>query len=146
MASFYELLNQAHESNVRRGFHNSRSPSERDDRSSLDSQHSGTVTNSGGQSLPKRHMEKENRDGSLMKVTRSKSNGSDAEDEGKEDEYMYGNASVEANIARKRTEPQHSTHYQDVPNGNHFGNLGAELHSLKRQLALNQTTMNRAMK
>lgn len=142
--TFYELCNQAHESNVRRGIHTTSISSDYEDSNSVSS--SDTKPSPGRTEMTPRVPSKRSHDNVSKALDRSTKFNSKFSDQSGEDEDAYETDVIQANMSRKRKSPERYAHYQDYSSGNHFCNLGAELQTLKRQLSLSHASSGRAMK
>lgn len=142
--TFYELCNQAHESNIRRGIHTTSASSDYEDSNSVSS--SDTKPSPGCTEMTPRVQSKRSHETVPKSLDKSIQFNRKFNDQDGEDGDVYDADVIQANMSRKRKNPERYAHYQDYASGNHFGNLGAELQTLKRQLSLNHASSGRATK
>lgn len=142
--TFYELCNRAHESNIRRGIHTTSASSDYEDSNSVSS--SDTKPSPCRTEMCPTVQSKRSLETTPKSLDKSIQFNSKFNDQDGEDEDVYEGDVIQANMSRKRKNPESYVHYQDYSSGNHFGNLGAELQTLKRQLSLSHASSGRATK
>ena len=143
-AAFYELCNQAHESNIRRGIHSAISSSDSEDSNSVSS--SDAKPGHLQSDMTPRTRSKESHQITNKSWNKSLNLNSEYKEQDDEDGDMCESGVIHANMSRKRKSPERYMNNEEISNGNHFGNLGVELQTLKRQLSLKHASSSRATK